>query len=213
MTKQFRNDNLSLLRGMGEKEVRAYSQKGMFTINQISYTFRYRKPRKRARQHDHPHYHSLQARSIRTGIVHVHGSPTLPRAETKVYLDIEGIPDRNLFYLIGVIVESGASATHYYYWADDEEGQDAALIEFVRLLASLPGCLVYHYGSYETIALKSLRRRLSIPDQVALDTILKRSVNVLSIVHRHVYFPSYSNSLKNIASGRRKSAHFFGTAS
>src|SRR5262249_26685665 len=82
-------DNLTLLRGMGEKEVRAYRQKGMFTVTQLSYTFRYRKPRKRAKQHNHPHYHSLQARSIRTGVVHVHGSPTRPRAGTKVYLDVE----------------------------------------------------------------------------------------------------------------------------
>ncbi len=33
-----------------------------------------------------------------------------------------------------------------------------------------------------------------------IDTILQRSVNVLSLVHPHVYFPTYSSSLKAIAS-------------
>ena len=38
-----KEDNLSLLLGMGEKEVGAYNRKGFFTVTQISHTFRYRK--------------------------------------------------------------------------------------------------------------------------------------------------------------------------
>jgi predicted RecB family nuclease len=44
-------DSLSLLLGMGEKEIGAYNRKGFFTVTQLSHTFRYRKPRKRARIH------------------------------------------------------------------------------------------------------------------------------------------------------------------
>src|SRR5262249_21374195 len=32
-----------------------------------------------------------------------------------------------------------------------------------------------------------------------LDDAIRRSVNILSIIHPHVYFPTYSNSLKDIA--------------
>lgn len=123
---------------MGEKEIRAYGQKGIFTVTQLSYTFRYRKPRKRAKHHDHPHYHSLQARSIRTGIVHVHGRPTLPKSGVRVYLDIEGIPERDLYYLIGVVVESGESILTHQFWADDEAEQAAAFIQFIELIGSMP---------------------------------------------------------------------------
>jgi predicted RecB family nuclease len=144
-----KEDNLSLLRGMGEKEIRAYGQKGIFTVTQLSYTFRYRKPRKRAKHHAHPHYHSLQARSIRTGVVHVHGNPSLPKAGIKAFFDIEGIPERDFYYLIGLVVESGESISHHHFWADDEAGQDAAFIRFVELLGSLPGCLVFYFGNYE----------------------------------------------------------------
>ena len=42
-----REDNLSLLRGLGEKEIRKLSRKGIFTITQLSCTFRLRKRGKR----------------------------------------------------------------------------------------------------------------------------------------------------------------------
>jgi predicted RecB family nuclease len=194
-----KEDNLSLLRGMSEKEIKAYGQKGIFTVNQLSYTFRYRKPRKRAKHHEHPHYHSLQARSIRTGIVHVHGVPSIPRAEIRAYLDIEGIPDRDYYYLIGVIIESGDSISHHHFWADDEAGQATVFIQFVEWLDSIPTCVVYHFGNYEAQALRKMQRRLASQCQEALGRVIARTVNVLSVVQKHVYFPTYSNSLKYIA--------------
>src|SRR5438270_696185 len=42
-------DNLSLLRGMGEKEVREHHRKGIFTVTQLSCTFRPRRRSRRAR--------------------------------------------------------------------------------------------------------------------------------------------------------------------
>jgi predicted RecB family nuclease len=93
-------DNLSLLLGMREKEVSAYNRKGFFTVTQISHTFRYRKPRKRAKVHEYPHYYSLQARSIRTGIVHIHGTPSLPRPATSFRflqrIRVRGLPSAKM---------------------------------------------------------------------------------------------------------------------
>jgi len=57
---------------------------------------------------------------------------------------------------------------------------------------------VYHFGNYEAAALESMRRRLGTPYEEAMRKILANAVNVLSVVHRHVYFPTYSNSLKDI---------------
>ena len=42
-----KEDNLSLIRGIGEKEVRAYARKGIFTVTQLSHTFRPRRKGKR----------------------------------------------------------------------------------------------------------------------------------------------------------------------
>jgi predicted RecB family nuclease len=193
-------DNLSLLLGMGEKEISAYNRKGFFTVTQISHTFRYRKPRKRAKVHEYPHYYSLQARSIRTGLVHLHGSPSLPKAGTKVYLDIEGIPDRDLYYLIGAAVEAGESVIYHSFWADEEANQEDIFLRFAELVGSLPNdCVVLHYGSYEPTAFKKMQERVQPERRAMIQAVVAKLVNVLSVVHRHVYFPTYSNGLKDIA--------------
>jgi predicted RecB family nuclease len=192
-------DNLSMLLGMQEKEIKAYNRKGFFTVTQISHTFRYRKPRKRAKVHEYPHYYSLQARSIRTGVVHVHGSPSLPGAATRVYLDIEGVPDRDFYYFVGALIEVDQSVTYHSFWADDEPGQEQLFLDLAEFIGSLPsGCPVFHYGSYEATALKKVARRLPPEKREALQAVIGRMVNVLHMIHRHVYFPTYSNTLKEI---------------
>ena len=47
-------DNLSLLRGMGEKEVKGLTRKGIFTLTQLAHTFRPRRKGKRAEQKTAP---------------------------------------------------------------------------------------------------------------------------------------------------------------
>jgi predicted RecB family nuclease len=92
-TEAGKTDNLSLLGGMTDREIKAQNQKGIFTVNQLSYTFRHRKPSKRAKHHSNPHHYALQALSLRTNTVHIHGTPVLPAADVEVYYDIEGLPD------------------------------------------------------------------------------------------------------------------------
>jgi predicted RecB family nuclease len=83
-------DDLSLLSGMSEKERARHRSKGIFTVTQLSYTFRPRRTSKRARNPARPHHFALQARAIRENCIYIHGSPILPDCKTKVYLDIEG---------------------------------------------------------------------------------------------------------------------------
>lgn len=58
-------DNLSLLRGMTEKDIRQHNRRGIFTVTQLSYTYRLR--RKSARKAGTSPHHSfpLQAFAIR----------------------------------------------------------------------------------------------------------------------------------------------------
>jgi predicted RecB family nuclease len=58
-------DDLTLLSGMGEKELRKHNRKGIFTITQLSCTFRLRKRGKRVKRKNQPHYFALQAAAIR----------------------------------------------------------------------------------------------------------------------------------------------------
>ena len=64
-------DNISLLRGMGEKEFKRLNRKGIFTIAQLSCIFRLRKRGKRVKRQHHPHYFALQAAAIRDKKIYV----------------------------------------------------------------------------------------------------------------------------------------------
>ena len=190
-------DNLTLLTGMTLKEVAHHNSKGLFTVKQLSYTFRPRRPAKRQKQ-QYRHNFALQALALRENKVHVHGDPVLTLPSTRVYLDIEGIPDQSFNYLIGVLIESDKSMQYHSFWADDEGGQVTIFAQLAALLAENTDWRLFHYGSYEIRALR--RMLLRVPDRCRqlLMAILDKSTNVLSIVSSHVYFPTTSNSLKEV---------------
>ena len=118
-------DNLSLLRGMGEKEINTENKKGIFTVTQFSYTFRPRRKNKRAVHSPRKHHHSLQALAIRENTVFVAQKPDMPLAKTLVYLDVEGIPDRDNYYLIGIRVTTGDAACDHSFWAESDKDEEA----------------------------------------------------------------------------------------
>src|SRR5262249_25970711 len=80
-------DNLSLLRGMGEKEIKSYARKGIFTITQLSHTFRPRRRGRRTEQKGRRRYHALHALAIRDKRIYVFGTPQCPTAPASIYLD------------------------------------------------------------------------------------------------------------------------------
>ena len=191
------NDDLSLLRGMGEKEVRKYAKRGIFTVTQLSFTFhpprRARKPTERKVCHSH----ALQALAVREKRVHVLGTPELPRASTQLYLDIEGDPERGFCYLIGLVVRVGDADERHSFWIDSPSEEPLLLAQFLDVAALYPDAIIYTYGSYESAFLKRTGKVNGREEEVR--AILARTFNVLSVVYLHVYFPVYSNGLKTIA--------------
>src|SRR5262249_1800336 len=85
-------DNLSLLRGMGEAEVKAYSRKGILTLTQRAHTFRPRRKGKRQTKKTHHRYNALQALAIHDKKIYVFGTPELWESPVRIYLDMEGDP-------------------------------------------------------------------------------------------------------------------------
>jgi predicted RecB family nuclease len=106
-------DNISLLQGMKEQEVTRYARKGIFTLTQLSYTFRLRRRNKRAKKQGSPHYPALKALAIRDKKVYVLGTPEVPDCPVRIFLDMEGIPDEGYVYLIGLIVVENGSERHH----------------------------------------------------------------------------------------------------
>ncbi|MFC1805700.1 TM0106 family RecB-like putative nuclease [Planctomycetota bacterium] len=194
-TQAVKEDNISLLQGMSEKEVKATAKKGIFTLTQLAYTFRPRRRGKR-RGRARRHYHSLQAMAIRDDKVYVLGTRQLPSSPVHIYLDVEGMPDEGYVYLIGMVVSDGNSDTQYSFWADSKEEETRILKQFLAVVAEYSDCLVFCYGAYDKAFLKRMRKKARKKRQV--DRVLDVLVNTLSLIYTHLYFPCYSNGLKDI---------------
>jgi predicted RecB family nuclease len=196
--KAVEKDDLSLLSGMSKNERNRHRSKGIFTVTQLSYTFRPRRTPKRAKNPATPRYLALQALAIRENTVFIHGTPTLPQSKTQVYLDIEGLPDRDSYYLIGALVVSDGTETFHSFWADALSTQPTVFAQFAETISQYEDFRIVHFGDYDTAALKRMKSCLSESHQHQIDMILGKCTNLLSAVYPHVYFPTYSNSLKKI---------------
>src|SRR4029077_17247893 len=99
-------DELSRLSGISEKDRTRLHSKCIFTVTQLSYTFRPRRRRRESRGKQEKHHHSLQALAIRENKIHTVGIPDLKLNGTPVFLDVEGLPDRDFYYLIGIRIQA-----------------------------------------------------------------------------------------------------------
>jgi len=192
-------DDLSLLAGMSAKERQKLRSKGIFTVTQLSYTFRPRRRPKRLRDKREKYHHSLKALAIREKRIHIVGSPELKIEGTPVYLDVEGLPDRDFYYLIGVRIGNGESAVQHSLWADTVEDEGKIWREFLAILETVEKPVLIHYGSYETTFFKRMGERFGEPPDGSVARAIQEAVNLLSVTFAQVYFPTFSNGLKEIA--------------
>jgi predicted RecB family nuclease len=189
-------DNISLLRGMGEKEIKKYNRKGIFTVTQLAHTFRPRRRGKRSPPKSNRRYHALQALAVRDDRVYVFGTPQLPEAAINVYLDIEGDPEQGFDYLIGMIVVDGENEHRYSFWADKRDDEDGIFEQFLDTVTQFQDFRVFAYGGYERAFLTRMRKRAM--RKAPVDRVLKALVNILSLLYSHFYVPTYSNGLKDV---------------
>jgi predicted RecB family nuclease len=188
--------DISLLTGVGEKGLKRYNRKGIFTLTQLSCTFRPRKRGKRVKRTDHPRYAALQALAIREKKVHVYGTPYLPHKPVQMFFDAEGVEGSGFIYLLGVLMVKGDEKTTHSFWADGPDQEVWMFDAFLDLLAQYADFALFHYGGYEKTLLKRMKKVVTRKDLV--DRILGNAVNVLSAIHASVYFPTFSNGLKDI---------------
>jgi predicted RecB family nuclease len=193
-------DDLSLLDGLNETELRKYTSRGIFTVTQLSYAFRPRRRPRRLRHKREKYHHSLRALAIREGKIHVLGTPELKIEGTPVYLDVEGLPDREFYYLIGAYVKTAQAVVHHSLWADTSDQEKQIWREFLHLLSETDHPVLIHYGSFETTFLARMSARYGSPPEGSPGaTAITSTVNLLSEMYAQVYFPTYSNSLKEVA--------------
>jgi predicted RecB family nuclease len=183
---------------MSAKAIRQYHSKGIFTVHQLSYTFHPRRHSKRAKATGRSHNLPLQAMAIRDQKVYVLDPPELNLADTLVFIDIEGDPDSRFVYLIGMLVVRDGQETYQSFWADKRQDETAIIEQFDRALSAVADARLFHYGSYESRVLSRAASRLAAESKLnqAANTCW---TNVLSQIYSRIYFPTRSNSLKDIA--------------
>lgn len=186
--------NLSLLKRMTPKLFRKYHSKGIFTVMQLSHVFRPRRRRKRKTAAPITFNVELQALALRTGKIYLNESPSIPENPVGVFLDIEGIPDENFHYLIGLVIRDHDRLTEHSFWADSQEDEKSIFEACVEMGARYKDAPIYHYGSYEAKALREVQKKHGIN----CEPLTKRLVNVNTSIFGKVYFPSRSNGLKDL---------------
>jgi predicted RecB family nuclease len=193
--KAIQEDNLSRLNHVTSRMIRQYEKKGIFTVKQLSYLF---KPRKRKRRTRKPvpftHKLELQALAIRTNTTYLQELPGLPRHPIEIFLDIESIPDQDFYYLIGLIIYQDTKSESHSLWANNSSEEENIFKEFLAIINQYPNVPIYHYGSFEPRALKKLIKRY-YPDN---EVIVNRLINISSYIYGKIYFPVYSNQLKEV---------------
>jgi predicted RecB family nuclease len=198
--KAIEKDDISLLAGMTEKERRKYNSKGIFTITQLSYTFRPRRRSNRRRDKQEKYHHSIKALAIREKKIHIVGNPEIRIDATPIYLDVEGIPDRNFYYLIGMRIGNNHSVVQHSLWADNHRDELTIWRDFLAILSSIEKPVLVHYGSYESSFLKHMCERYGGPPEgTASEKAVKESINLLTVIYAQIYFPGFGNGLKDTA--------------
>jgi hypothetical protein len=194
-------DDLSLLSGISEKERKKQHNKGIFSVTQLSYTFRPRRRSKSSSSKPEKYYPALKALAIREGKIHIAGKPELNISGTPIYFDVEGVPDRDFYYLIGLRFKSGESLIQRSFWANEMIDEREIWISFIETLTNIDTPQLIHYGAYESTFLKRMKNRYAgvVDSSSFVDQLIATSTNLLSIFYAQIYFPTYSNGLKEIA--------------
>ena len=94
----------------------------------------------------------------------------------------------------------GDGPVQHSFWADDADGEKRIWEEFLGILAAISNPRIIYYGSYETAFLKRMCERHGGPREGSAAAIaIAHATNLLSLIYARIYFPTFSNGLKDIA--------------
>jgi predicted RecB family nuclease len=194
-------DDLTLLSSLTEKERKHQHNKGIFTVTQLSYTFRSRRKPKRLASKPEKYSYALKALAIRERKIYIAGKPNLNIKGNLVFLDVEGDSLSDFYYLIGMRIKTEDSYIQHSFWANEKSEEKDIWNSFFDILSKIENPQLIYYGHYEKVFLKKMKERYSITANNALvvDQFSKESINLLSVIYSQIYFPTYSNGLKDIA--------------
>ena len=157
--------------------------------------YRPKRRKKKSKETVIKHNFELQALAINEKKIYIKKEPNLIRKDIELFLDVETLPDEDFCYLIGITIQKEKVITHYYYWAESKEEERKNFIRAINLINEFPNTPIYHYGNYDEKVIKGLGKKYDL----TIDYILNRFDNLNSYIFGKIYFPVYSNSIKEIS--------------
>ncbi len=124
----------------------------------------------------------------------------IPTGEIELYFDIEAEPERQIDYLLGVLLVNRSTNTEKFYAFIAEKPEDEGKIwqQFVDFIFLYPDAPIFHYSEYELDTIKRLGRLYNTPQFVTKE-IVSRLVDLHQWVMESTVFPVESYSLKALA--------------
>ncbi|HHP7230121.1 MAG TPA: TM0106 family RecB-like putative nuclease [Xenococcaceae cyanobacterium] len=124
----------------------------------------------------------------------------LPTSPIELYFDIEAEPDRQIDYLLGVLLVDRRQNTQQFYPFLAEHPTEEASIwqQFCEFVSSYPDAKIFHFSEYEIETIKRLARLYDSP-QFSIKLLLSRFVDLHYWVTKTAILPVESYSLKSLA--------------
>lgn len=194
LTTAEKEDSITLLGNMTSKVRKKYESKGIFTINQLSYLY---KPRRRSRywgEHKPRHQYELQALALRTQTIYTNELIQPPNENIELFIDIESLPEQGFHYLIGVLVSTPKAQQYHPFWANKPSEENRIWVNCIEIVNKYPNAPIFHYGSHEKDVFRGLANRY----KTNVDNMLGRLCNLNVYIYGRIYFPTRTNSLKDI---------------
>ncbi len=124
----------------------------------------------------------------------------IPTASVELYFDIEAEPERNLDYLLGVLLVDRQAKTEKFYSFLAEKPEDEGVIweEFLALISLYADAPIFHFSEYEVETIKRLGKLYKTPRK-QIEPLLSRFVDLHQQVILSVTLPVENYSLKSLA--------------
>ena len=125
---------------------------------------------------------------------------TLTPATVELYFDIEAEPERNLDYLLGVVVVDylAQTRTFFGFLAETPQEEEKIWDQFLELVNHYQNAPIFHFSEYEVDTIKRLGNLYQTPKK-ELEHLLSRFIDLHHCVITSVIFPVENYSLKSLA--------------
>lgn len=139
-------------------------------------------------------------RAIRQNQLPSDNRERLKNEPIELYFDIEAEPERNLDYLLGVVMVNRLTQVQTFYPFLAETPQEEAKIwqQFLDLVNTYQTAPIFHFSEYEVETIKRLGKLYQTPPK-QIEALIPRLIDLHHCAITSVIFPVESYSLKSLA--------------